>query len=102
MRKSLNIYDCDALNAGHIYYPLISVHYLFLSSVLKEVYSSFNPEAVVCQLGADTIAGDPMCSFNLTPVGVGKCLRYILNWELPTLILGGGEFICILLKDVCY
>ncbi|XP_078268450.1 histone deacetylase 8 isoform X2 [Rhinoraja longicauda] len=67
-------------------------YYHVCESVLKEVYASFNPEAVVCQLGADTIAGDPMCSFNLTPVGVGKCLRYILNWELPTLILGGGGY----------
>uniref|UniRef100_A0A4W3GS23 Histone deacetylase 8 n=1 Tax=Callorhinchus milii TaxID=7868 RepID=A0A4W3GS23_CALMI len=61
-------------------------------SVLKEVYASFHPEAVVCQLGADTIAGDPMCSFNMTPVGVAKCLRYILNWQLPTLVLGGGGY----------
>ncbi|XP_072126653.1 histone deacetylase 8 isoform X2 [Mobula birostris] len=67
-------------------------YYHICESVLKEVYVSFNPEAVVCQLGADTMAGDPMCSFNMTPVGVGKCLRYILNWELPTLILGGGGY----------
>ncbi|XP_060688640.1 histone deacetylase 8 [Hemiscyllium ocellatum] len=68
------------------------LYYQICESVLKEVYASFNPEAVVCQLGADTIAGDPMCSFNMTPVGVGKCLRYILNWELPTLVLGGGGY----------
>ncbi|XP_048461048.1 histone deacetylase 8 isoform X6 [Rhincodon typus] len=67
------------------------LYYQICESVLKEVYASFNPEAVVCQLGADTIAGDPMCSFNMTPVGVGKCLRYILNWELPTLVLGGDR-----------
>lgn len=55
------------------------------------MYSAFNPEAVVLQLGADTIAGDPMCSFNMTPEGVGKCLKYVLQWQLATLILGGGE-----------
>lgn len=60
-------------------------------SVLKEVYIAFNPKAVVLQLGADTIAGDPMCSFNMTPVGIGKCLRYVLQWQLATLVLGGGE-----------
>ncbi|ERE65818.1 histone deacetylase 8-like protein [Cricetulus griseus] len=57
--------------------------------VLKEVYQAFNPKAVVLQLGADTIAGDPMCSFNMTPVGIGKCLKYVLQWQLATLILGG-------------
>lgn len=60
--------------------------------MLKEVYRAFNPKAVVLQLGADTIAGDPMCSFNMTPVGIGKCLKYVLQWQLATLILGGGEF----------
>lgn len=62
-----------------------------LRSVLKEVYAVFNPDAVVLQLGADTIAGDPMCSFNMTPEGVGKCLKYVLQWQLATLVLGGGE-----------
>ncbi|XP_055066747.1 histone deacetylase 8 isoform X1 [Misgurnus anguillicaudatus] len=62
------------------------------TSVLQEVKAYFNPEAVVMQLGADTMAGDPMCSFNMTPVGVGKCLNYILDWELPTLLLGGGGY----------
>lgn len=52
---------------------------------------AFSPEAVVLQLGADTIAGDPMCSFNMTPEGVGKCLKYVLQWQLPTLVLGGGK-----------
>lgn len=57
---------------------------------MQEVRAQFNPEATVMQLGADTMAGDPMCSFNMTPVGVGKCLQYILQWQLPTLLLGGG------------
>lgn len=75
-----------------------------LHSVLKEVYAAFNPDAVVLQLGADTIAGDPMCSFNMTPEGVGKCLKYVLQWQLATLILGGGERAHVLLftrKKVC-
>lgn len=68
------------------------VSFLFAFSVLKEAYQAFNPKAVVLQLGADTIAGDPMCSFNMTPVGIGKCLKYVLQWQLATLILGGGEY----------
>lgn len=63
-------------------------------SVMQEVWAQFNPEAVVMQLGADTMAGDPMCSFNMTPVGVGKCLQYVLQWQLPTLLLGGG-IVCV-------
>ncbi|XP_023653366.2 histone deacetylase 8 isoform X1 [Paramormyrops kingsleyae] len=67
-------------------------YFQLFTSVLQEVHASFNPEAVVMQLGADTIAGDPMCSFNMTPVGVGHCLDYVLTWELPTLLLGGGGY----------
>ncbi|XP_036858886.2 histone deacetylase 8 isoform X4 [Manis javanica] len=67
-------------------------YYHICESVLKEVYIAFSPKAVVLQLGADTIAGDPMCSFNMTPVGLGKCLKYILQWQLATLILGGGGY----------
>ena len=74
-------------------------------SVMQEVRAQFNPESIVMQLGADTMAGDPMCSFNMTPVGVGKCLQYILQWQLPTLLLGGGtihECVFIVLADaVC-
>ncbi|KAM9600786.1 histone deacetylase 8 isoform X10 [Harpia harpyja] len=67
-------------------------YYQICETVLKEVYAAFNPDAVVLQLGADTIAGDPMCSFNMTPDGVGKCLKYVLQWQLATLILGGGGY----------
>ncbi|XP_073414888.1 histone deacetylase 8 [Dendrobates tinctorius] len=67
-------------------------YYQVCEGVLKEVFTKFNPEAVVLQLGADTIAGDPMCSFNMTPEGIGKCLKYVLQWQLPTLVLGGGGY----------
>ncbi|XP_067378807.1 histone deacetylase 8 isoform X2 [Channa argus] len=67
-------------------------YYQIFTSVMQEVRAQFNPEAVVMQLGADTMAGDPMCSFNMTPVGVGKCLQHVLQWQLPTLLLGGGGY----------
>uniref|UniRef100_A0A8C4Q6W0 Histone deacetylase 8 n=1 Tax=Eptatretus burgeri TaxID=7764 RepID=A0A8C4Q6W0_EPTBU len=61
-------------------------------SVLQAVNTTFLPEAVVCQFGADTLAGDPMCSFNLTPKGLGQCLQIVLGWQKPTLLLGGGGY----------
>lgn len=81
------------LKCAQIISPHLHKHAPFcvFRSVMQEVYAHFNPEAVVMQLGADTMAGDPMCSFNMTPVGVGKCLQYVLGWRLPTLLLGGGE-----------
>ncbi|KAM9827163.1 histone deacetylase 8 [Neosynchiropus ocellatus] len=67
-------------------------YYQVFTRVMQEVRAQFNPEAVVMQLGADTMAGDPMCSFNMTPVGVAKCLQYVLQWQLPALLLGGGGY----------
>lgn len=51
----------------------------------------FDPEAVVCQCGADGLAGDPNESFNLTPLSLGKCVYTLLSWKLPILLLGGGK-----------
>ena len=45
----------------------------------------------MCQCGADGLAGDPMDSFNLSLRALGRCLQYILNWNLPLLLLGGGR-----------
>jgi len=62
------------------------------SRVMSEVRMSFKPSAVVCQCGVDTLAGDPMASFNLTQNGIGECVRYLMNWNLPLLLLGGGGY----------
>lgn len=73
-----------------------------LRSVMQEVRTQFNPEAVLMQLGADTMAGDPMCSFNMTPVGVAKCLQHVLQWQLPALLLGGGTPFFFMFEPTCY
>ena len=63
--------------------------------ILTHVREKFNPEAIVCQCGADGLAGDPMESFNLTPVALAKCVHLLLSWKLPTLLLGGGVWVMI-------
>ena len=57
---------------------------------MAEVRDRFAPEAIVVQCGADSLHGDPMQSFNLTVQGLGNCVSFILDWRLPTLLLGGG------------
>ena len=58
---------------------------------MAEIKDKFEPEVIVVQCGADGLHGDPMQSFNLTIQGLGNCVAFILNWQLPTLLLGGGE-----------
>ncbi|XP_071078644.1 histone deacetylase 8-like [Haliotis cracherodii] len=60
--------------------------------VMTRVKEKFRPEAVVCQCGADGIAGDPMESFNLTPLGLGRCVYTLQSWKIPLLLLGGGGY----------
>ena len=58
---------------------------------MDEIYTCYSPDALALQCGVDTIADDPMQSFNLTPAAVAKCLRHVLDWSLPTLVVGGGR-----------
>ncbi|XP_070568100.1 histone deacetylase 8-like [Ptychodera flava] len=60
--------------------------------IVDEAKEFYKPEVIVFQCGVDTLSGDPMCSFNLTPHGIGKCLKTVLDWKLPTLIVGGGGY----------
>lgn len=64
----------------------------FFKRVLSEIFRVFVPEVIVCQCGADGIAGDPMNSFNLTPRGLAACVRYLNTFNLPLLLLGGGGY----------
>ena len=64
---------------------------MFFLRILQKIRDVFSPDAIVCQCGADGLSGDPMDSFNLTQVALAKPLYFLLNWKLPTLVLGGGK-----------
>jgi histone deacetylase 8 len=67
-----------------------NVFFVLFTSIANKIWSAYCPNAVVVQCGADCINGDPACAFNLTPQGIGLCIKKILAWNLPTLFLGGG------------
>ena len=58
---------------------------------MNQVKHKFAADAIVCQCGADGLAHDPMASYNLTPVGLGQCVKYLMSWRKPLLLLGGGK-----------
>ncbi len=62
-----------------------------LCRVMTEVRRVYKPSAVVCQCGADGLSDDPMASFNLTINGMSRCVQLLLGWNLPLLLVGGGE-----------
>ncbi len=69
---------------------------MVFSRVLSDVRLCFCPEVLVLQCGADLLSGDPVGTFSLTPHGVGRCVASLLQWGLPTLLLGGGEVVSYL------
>ena len=56
----------------------------------------FEPDAVVVQCGADGLARDPCRAMKLTVSSLTHCVGVMLDWNLPTLILGGGLCIDVL------
>ena len=62
-----------------------------VSRVLSCIEEAFSADAIVVQCGADGLSGDPLGSGNLTEQGLGGCVSKILELNLPTLFLGGGN-----------
>ncbi|CAL1542696.1 unnamed protein product [Lymnaea stagnalis] len=61
-------------------------------SVMKLVKEKFEAQALVIQCGADSLSEDTMASFNLTHLGIARSVCFLLTWNLPTIILGGGGY----------
>jgi len=60
--------------------------------LFNDVMSTFQPEVVVCQCGADGLTGDPLGAFNLTSKGIARCIEEICSRNIPVMILGGGGY----------
>ncbi|CAH8267859.1 unnamed protein product [Arabidopsis lyrata] len=56
--------------------------------VINKAMQVYQPEVVVLQCGADSLAGD--FTFNLKVKGHGACLEYIRSFNVPLMVLGGG------------
>lgn len=60
--------------------------------IMEAVMASFQPAAIVLQCGADSLSGDRLGSFNLTTKGHGKCVEFMMKFNLPLLLVGGGGY----------
>ena len=63
-----------------------------LLQIMDAVFQRFRPEVVVLQCGADSLAFDKLGTYNTTLRGHGACVKYVKEWGLPLLILGGGGY----------
>ena len=61
-------------------------------SLFPSIISSFMPDCIVLQCGADCLTGDSMGGFNLTPESITACVDDVLAADVPVLVLGGGGY----------
>ncbi|EYU17724.1 hypothetical protein ABFS82_04G173300 [Erythranthe guttata] len=60
--------------------------------IIQKVMEVYQPEAVVLQCGADSLAGDRLGCFNLSVKGHADCLRFLRSFNVPLMVLGGGGY----------
>ena len=51
----------------------------------------FQPGAIVVCGGADSLSGDRLGCFNLSLDGHSHCVEFLAKFQVPMLVLGGGE-----------
>lgn len=61
--------------------------------VISYVMEFYRPTVIVLQCGADSLAGDRLGCFSLSTRGHGECVKFVKGFNIPTLILGGKNYI---------
>lgn len=60
--------------------------------VMSMVMDSYRPDAMVIQCGADSLAKDKLGHFNMSIKGHAECLKYMMTFGVPMVLLGGGGY----------
>ncbi|KAL1410193.1 histone deacetylase [Vanrija albida] len=61
-------------------------------AVMEPAITTFRPSSIVLQCGADSLGLDRLGTFNLSIAAHGECVRFIKEFGLPLLVLGGGGY----------
>jgi len=59
-------------------------------TIVKKCLENYQPKAVVMQCGGALLSTERGGFFNMTEGGYGKCLKLLIDAELPMLVLGGN------------
>jgi acetoin utilization protein AcuC len=60
--------------------------------VAVPLLGAFNPDAIVLELGMDTLAGDPLTHLCLTNNALVEAIRRLTPFHKPMLVAGGGGY----------
>ncbi|EPY36006.1 histone deacetylase 1/2 [Angomonas deanei] len=69
-----------------------AAYLLSFRTALTAIVSCYDPETIVLQCGADTIAGDLIGRLAVTTFTHTQCVADVLGLGLPTVLLGGGGY----------
>lgn len=61
-------------------------------SVAVPLIKAYNPDIIVFELGADTLAGDPLAHLCLTNNAYAEIIQHLLRLNKPILMTGGGGY----------
>lgn len=61
-------------------------------SIIDPCITTFRPESIVLQCGADSLGLDRLGCFNLSIAAHGECVRFVKSFNLPLIVLGGGGY----------
>ena len=59
---------------------------------IQSVIDFYKPTAIVLQCGADSLGSDRLGCFNLSVRGHGECVKFVKDFGLPLIVLGGGGY----------
>jgi acetoin utilization protein AcuC len=62
------------------------------AEIVLPLMGAFHPDVIVFELGADTLAGDPLAHLYLTNNTYVEIIRHLLQFEKPILMTGGGGY----------
>lgn len=61
--------------------------------VVADTMARIKPQAIVMQCGCDGLAGDPLGGWNLDSLAYARACRFVAQYAVPTLFLGGGGYV---------
>lgn len=67
-------------------------YFMIFKPVISKVIEVYQPNAIVLQSGADSLAGDKLGCFNLSHIGHSRCMKFVQSFNIPVVLLGGGGY----------
>lgn len=60
--------------------------------IVDPLIYAFKPDVIVTEIGADTLAGDPLAHLRLTNQTLVKIINHLVQLNIPLLFTGGGGY----------